>query len=295
MAKQHIPYRSKKREKPRVLHAAKFLGDPKELPLESVTGSLTYRTAGPNLMTIFEGSIRKSEEIIAKNFDEEVERIENSLNFQYELASHYMWLIHAPFCARISEVNDILVPCFHKSLIGLTTAFHLTKQGLWGSARPLIRHAFESLIVAKFCSVNNDSEIFDKWVDGLGIYFTNGVLKKIKHPSTDEFSQFWGLMSEYSHSTVYASQPDFNIDEYKKDISLNFIFIEMMLECKYHLLISHLITSDMKYYQERYNDKERARELRRLLVANYSEAKKSMAKGARRLIKDYRCSWEIKS
>ncbi|UZJ43814.1 hypothetical protein OOT55_14275 [Marinimicrobium sp. C6131] len=295
MTKQRKPYRSKKREEPRVLHATGFLGDSGEPPSESLTGSLTYRTAGPSLMEIFGGSTRLNEERISKTFHKEIVRIESSINFQYELASHYMWLINAPIGVRINEVNDILTPCFHKSMIGLTTAFYLNRQGLWGAARPLIRHAFESLIVAKYCSVNNDSEIFDKWVDGLGIYFTNGILKKIEHPSTEEFSRFWGLMSEYSHSTVYALQPDFNFDDYRDDIDLNFVFIEIMLECKYHLLISHIITSDMKYYQDRYKDKERASELRRLLTANYSEAKKGMAKGSRCLIKDYRCSWKINS
>lgn len=295
MKKQTKPYRSKKREQPRVLHAAKFSENTTEPHSEAATDSLTYRAAGPELLTLFERSTQKAENRIAETFGREVERIENSLNYQYELASHYTWLIHAPIGARISQVNDILFPCFHKSMIGLTTALHLTRQGLWGAARPLIRHAFESLVIAKFCSVDNDSEVFDKWVDGIGIYFSNGVLKKIKHPNTDEFSQFWGLMSEYSHSTVYALQPDFDVDHYKKDIDLNFVFIEMMLECKYHLLISHIITSDMRYYQDRYKDNGRAKELRQSLAANYSEAKKGMAEGARRLIKDYRCSWEISS
>ncbi|MGH1431614.1 MAG: hypothetical protein ACRBB4_10880 [Neptuniibacter sp.] len=295
MTKKRQPYRSSKRDQPRILgsHINPSSTNANPISSETTTGSLTYRAKGPSLMDIFQGSIQKSDQLISTNFSEEIMRIESSLNYQYELASHYVWLIDSPIAVNISEVNDVLLPCFHKSMIGLTTAFHLNKQGLWGAARPLIRHTFESLIIAKYCSVNNDSEIFDKWVDGIDIYFTNGLLKKIKNPATDEFSRFWGVMSDFSHSTAYALQPDFNVNDHKHDISVNFGFIEMMLECKYHLLISHLITNEMKYYQARYKNQARARELRKLLTANYSKSKKGMAKAARRLIKDYRCSWVV--
>ncbi len=204
-----------------------------------------------------------------------------------------MWLIYSPLGAQISPVNQVLTPSFHKALISLSSAFFLTRHGLWGPARPLIRHSFESLIIAKFCSIHSESDVFDRWVDGVNLYFTNSVLKKIATPSTELFKNFWSLMSDYTHSSVYASQPDLLIGDSLDEAELNFVFIEMMMECKYHLLISHIITSNMKYYQAAYSDKGRAQELRKLLNSNYSASKKRMGKDGKALIRDYRSTWKV--
>lgn len=293
MNQKKTPYRSKVRDEPRILYPGDIFGENKE-PSETETGKLNYRIDGPSFMEIFNGALNHNNSKLEKALAAPIKRLTNTFNYQYELASQYMWLIHCPIGAQISPVNDVLTPCFHKSMISLSTAFHLTRHGLWGPARPLIRHAFESLVIAKYCSVDNQSDVFDRWVDGVDLYFTNSVLKKLEKPDVKEFKQFWSLMSGYSHSSVYASQPDFNIDPHFDQASLNLAFIEMMLECKYHLLISHIVTSNMKYYQSAYKDKDRASELRKLLAANYSESKKRMGSGGRAVIKDYRSSWVIK-
>lgn len=289
------PYRSKKRDEPRILYPPRdIFEEKKEKPPESETGQLSYRTAGSKFSEIFNGSLIKSNKFIESKFETEIKRISECFDLQYELASHYLWLVYCPIGVQISPVNDIVMPCFHKSMISLASAFHLTRHGLWGSARPLIRNVFESLIIAKFCSVDNTSEVFDKWIDGIDLYLSNAVFKKIESPSIDEFKHFWGMMSDCTHSSVYSSQPTLEIDSHIEDVSVNFVFIEMMLECKYHLLISHMITPQMRYYQDAYKDKTRASELRKLLSKNYSIGKKSMGAGARALIKDYRSTWKIK-
>ncbi|MCW8929105.1 MAG: DUF5677 domain-containing protein [Gammaproteobacteria bacterium] len=285
-------YRSNVRDEPRFLNPS-VSSDQNELS-DNKTGLLDYRSDSDTFIDIFNSSLEYNNVQIESNCTKEINRLKECFNYQYELASQYMWLIDCPVAARISPVNKVITPCFHKSLISLISAYHLTKQGLWGAARPLIRHAFESLIIAKYCSVNNESEVFDKWVDGVDLYFSNAILKNIKNPSNEQFKHFWKLLCHFSHSTVFASQPDFYIKPYVDDIRVNFVFIEMLMECSYHLLISHIITSDMKYYQSRYKDKDRASELRQLLRTNYSLSKKSMTVGAKTFIKNYRATWSIK-
>ena len=286
-------YRSKVRDEPRILHTVDIF-DESESPCETETGILNYRIGGPTFTEIFNGALVKNNDKLELALQEHLSRISNTLNYQYELASQYIWLIHCPIGVEVSPVIDILTPCFHKSMVSLSTALHLTRHGLWGAARPLIRHAFESLVIAKYCSVNNESEVFDKWVDGVDLGCRRIIIKKLEKPDVAEFKRFWGLLSGFTHSSVFASQPDFNIDPHFKEASVNLVFIEMMMECKYHLLISHIITPNMKYYQEEYKDKERAKKLRHLISKNYSESKKRMGKPGKKLIQDYRSSWLIK-
>ncbi|KMQ74074.1 hypothetical protein Msub_10245 [Marinobacter subterrani] len=284
------PYRSKSRDKPRTVYGvspfAKKKGPP---PPES--GKLNYHLKGHRFSEIFEASVEENRRKITSEFHDEVSRAHEVADLIYELASQYMWLVRSPLAADISPVNDILMPCFHKTQIGVYSALTMTEKGLYGAARPLLRHAFESLMIAKFCSVNNDSEIFDKWVDGLDIYFTNGVLKKIKHPDNDEFKVFWSSLSNYSHSSIYAIQPDLSVDGASSEIDLNFVFIGMLQECKYHLLIRHFVTPSMRYYQARYKDRGRVCEIKERLKQLFTESRRSMAPGAKALIRDYRAAW----
>jgi hypothetical protein len=67
--------------------------------------------------------------------------------------------------AAVNEVQRLLTPCFHKGLLSLYVAQSLTFEGLYGSARPLMRQAFEFLVIGKFCSAHRTSEVFDKRID----------------------------------------------------------------------------------------------------------------------------------
>lgn len=295
-------YRSNPRDEPKITTFLRdsSLFDNEDHKQPRQFASVDYSHPGKNSLTnLFEEALVNNTQLVNINYSNDISRISETFNFQYELASPLIRLTYSYIGAETNPAKDVLVPCFHKSLIGLTTSFFLTKQGLWGPARPLIRHAFESLIIAKFCSVHYEADVYDKWIDGKMIYLSNAIFKKIVKPDTATFSEFWGLMSDYTHSSIYALQPDFKTRETLNeanddDVRLNFIFIEMMLECQYHLLISHIATPSLNYYQEAYlGYKLRTKELKKALSSNYKIAKQNMGVSARQLIKDYRSKWEI--
>jgi hypothetical protein len=168
-------------------------------------------------------------------------------------------------------------------------------MGLYSIARPTLRMVFESLMISKFCSSNHESEIYDKWIDGKVVYFTNGVIKKIKKPGSEKFSEFWSLMSECTHSSIYTMQPDMCIEQVKEEIDLNFLLIHMLSECNYHLLNSHLFTPSLKYYQSRSRGAEKLQLWRKELITIYSALKKEYSKPAKQFVRDFKSTWEVEN
>lgn len=204
-----------------------------------------------------------------------------------------MWVVHHVGDAEISRVHHVLFPCLHKSLISLYSAFDSTVHGLYGAARPQLRLAFESLMIAKYCSVNHGSDVFDRWVDGLEVYFANAILKKIKTPSTAEFKTFWRLLCATTHSSVHGAQPDLSLREVAHELDLNFDFIALLLQCSYHLLASHIITPSMRYYANQYSDDDGILASRQRLRGIFKEQSAKFGDGTRRLLRDYRSTWAV--
>ncbi len=301
MSSNNKKYRSQARDEYiRFAPKIDFLGDSKAKQSENNIYSMNYKINGLFLTKRFSQALIHNHEKTEKIFNQRIQRITHTFDLQHELISHYFGLILGGNClgAQVSPVIKILFSGFHKSTVNLLSALDLTRKGLHGAARPIIRQSFESLITAKYCSIDNQSDVYDRWIDGINFSLSKAVLNKIKKPDTENFREFWKLMSQFTHSSVYASQPDFyyyaESNNYLEDIRLNLIFIEMMMECKYHLLISHIITSSMRYYQSYYGDGERVKKLKQLLKYNYSESKKQMGSGGKSLIKDYRSSWIVK-
>ena len=263
-------------------------------PVDPKRGILTYRHYDGDLVEIFNSSIDSNRKNMGVNHSSDIELIDRTIELQYKIACDFFYLIdHHPY-AEISEVNHVLRPCFEKNLIALLSAKLNTESGLYSIARPLLRMVFESLMISKFCSSNHKTEIYDKWIDGKVVYFTNGVIKKIKKPNSGQFSEFWGLISEYTHSSIYAMQSDTCIENIKEEINLNFLLIHMLSECNFHLLNSHLFTKSLKYYQSRSQGAEKLSERRKEITSIYSVLRKQYNKPAKQFVRDFKSTWEVR-
>lgn len=76
-------------------------------------------------------------------------------------------------------MQELLFSSLYKSLLSLYVCHKLTTEGLFGLGRTHLRHVFESLMIAKFCSVDASTEVYDKWADGIDVYLTDAILKKL--------------------------------------------------------------------------------------------------------------------
>ena len=265
----------------------------KRVPIDPNRGILTYRHIDGNLSDIFNASRKSNIETISGNFDKSISLIEKTLDIQYKIACEFFWLIEAEPYALISDVQRVLDPCFKNNLMALKSAEITTREGLYSFARPALRMVFESLMIAKFCSSNHESEIYDKWIDGKVVYFTNGVIKKILKPDSDQFLEFWSSISEYTHSSIYAMQPDNCIENVKEQIDLNYLLIHMLSECNYHILNTHIFTKSLRYYQSKYGDPKSLTVWRKEITGIYSSLRKSYNKPARGFVRDYKLTWEV--
>jgi hypothetical protein len=230
---------------------------------------------------------------LSKTYAMESGAITDALDALHAFASYHVWAIRGWMDARSHPAHDLLFACFHKTLLSLHTAHELTLDGLYGLARPHLRHAFESLIIAKLCATDPESDVYDRWIDGVDLYFTNGVLKRLRQPDITEFSATWGLMCKWSHATVFAAQLSLNIETTSEEAELNIAFIGVLLHCLQHLLSTHILTPTVKYYAQRYGRGTRGAEARSRLETALAVLKPRFGPGSRRLVRDYKSRWRL--
>lgn len=285
-----VPYVSKRRDEPRTVYPlGSIAGKAKRKVV--VPGQFGYAAHGPSFSETYESARKHNRNELTKLFQEESHAIVETINDIYTVASGYLWVIYRAPYAQVSPVQDVLFPCFHKSLLSLYTSHDLTMSGLWGAARPHLRHAFESLMIAKYCSTNPSADIFDRWIDGVEIYFGNAVLKKIVAPDPGEFKLLWSLLSDWSHSTVRAGQPNLELKGTDGEAGLNFGITEVLLQCIYHLLVSHMVTPSVRYYGNRYRNDDSVELAKSRIQSNFKHQRSFLGPGSLRLIRDYRASW----
>lgn len=258
---------------------------------------IVYNRDGKPFVEIFEIAVSANYSDINMKHEQDIERICSSFNYQYELMSHYIGLFQV---AYINRANTLLFSTFHKSLINLKTAFYLNRRSLWGPLRPLIRQVFESLMISKYCALNYESqEVLKFWEEGKQISMGK-IFKTMEVSDLNTLKELWGVLSDITHATKFASQPTLTYGTNRTDtadVVVNFIWIELMLECKYHLLTEHIITSSMTYYLKYYAPEryERVKLLKKLLRQNYSESKKRMKGDERKILQAYKNSWSVKN
>jgi hypothetical protein len=213
---------------------------------------LDYRRGGPPFVELAETIEGENASIVDAEHGAELKTLRACLDCLYAIASEFAWHLNTPHVAIQNKATMILFSTFHKNLIALHTSLKLTRLGLYGPARSMLRHVYEALLIAKFCALSNETTLFEKWKEGDVVYLTNGVLKKLLAPDTSAFSDLWGLLSNYSHATVYAQQVNLSVHASPDDVPLNLVYLRILVDCQAHLLGSHLVTPSMQYYTKRY-------------------------------------------
>lgn len=289
-----VPYRSERRGQGRRIFpvsAATYLDTASQKPWPPIE-DINYSLAGVPLSDVFRGAKVRNAALLGQRFAEDSELIVAALDDVYCVACIHLRVIWHEDHATVNPAQNVLFPCFHKSLLSLCTSHDLTMAGLWGPARPHLRHVFESLMIAKFSSTDPLSDVFDRWVDGVELYFANVVLKKIRHPALDETRTLWTVLSSWSHATVYAMQPTLELTEADLEVGENLAITGVFIQWAYHLLSTHIITRSVRYYAARYlgsQDSEASRRLR----STFKRQNAGLSHSARRLIRDFRTTWEV--
>ena len=255
---------------------------------------INYQSNSPPFESLVESIEAENQQIVDAEHCREIELLRSGLNRHYSIASEFAWVMGAPHIAVQNRAATVIFSTIHKNLIALHTRLKLTRPGLYGPARSMLRHVYEALLIAKFCSLSNDTALYERWKGGDVVYLTNGILKKIKSPGTEPFTDFWGVLSNYTHATIYAQQVALNVRSELHEVPLNLVYLRILLDCQSHLLGSHLITASMQYYTKRYRRgpdplPELRNDLKRILV----ESRSTLLELPRKIIKNYRATWEL--
>ena len=256
---------------------------------------INYQRGGAKFTSLVEKIQRRNVSVVKSEFSEEFRIFSEILDTMYSIVSEFAWAIKNPHIADLNAANTVLFSAVHKNFIALHASLKLTSVGLYGPARSIFRHTYEALLIAKFCSVSADTLIYEKWKEGDIVRLANGVLKKIKHPDTEFLFEFWGLMSEYSHATIYSQQISLNIENKPNEVPLNFVYLSILLECLYHLINRHLITSSMIYYTRRYRrGADTLASLKKKMRMLLEESRAGLPVTPKKIIRSYCAEWQLR-
>lgn len=232
--------------------------------------------------------------VLTAEFRASNQAIVEAIDCLHALAAFHSWTFDGLAYASPHEAHNILFTCFHKTLLSLYAAHDLSVDGLYGVARPHLRQSFESLMIAKFCAIDPQSDVYDKWVDGHDLYFTNAILKKLLRPTATGFSEVWRVLCQWSHASIYANQITLDLDTTREQVSLNLALIAVFLNFTSHLLKTHILTPSLKYYARRYGEEAQDMQADVRLKAALHTLKESMGKDSRALVIDYKAKWQLK-
>lgn len=214
------------------------------------------------------------------------------LDCQHALAGEYIWMIDTILGVSANRAVSLMAAVLHKNFFLLHAAHGLTRDGLFGPARTLLRPCFEGLAIAKYSAVAEDGGLLTRWTGGQQINVSVDVFSRLRTPDVSPLSQFWRVLCRYAHATVYSQQARADFSE--GNLGENFGLEAMLLHMNAHMLARHLLTSNLDYYAKRYANKERVVRERARLQALCHELLRAMTPKARDVVRAYRTTWHLK-
>jgi len=251
---------------------------------------------GISVMRSFIKAFNENSIIIKEKFKHNIILIDKVFDNEIQLFELIGWTLK-PEIQATNVVTPVAFSGFYKSLLSIYGAYDLTIKGQYGSARILLRHAFEYLLTAKYCSLSKNDLLIKKWEIGDDISLNRDVISKLVTPLPKRFREFWKLLCQFTHASIYSQQVEVDAEKNEREINVNFSFIRALLEMNYHLFNRHMITSSMEFYFDSYGKedeivsfKQRKLEMRKL----FSISKQLMSQETKGIVKDYTSTWKLK-
>lgn len=264
--------------------------------VDPAAGRLTYRQSGLGFAVTWDKALRRNQRLIATRYSTIRSRIKAIIELEYRVACRFLFIPGAISDAVPSDVEHIVVRSFAQNLVSFRSALDLTLCGLYSAARPLLRQAYEGLMIAKLCSLDPASDAYDLWLDDGHIAFSRHVLDRIAKPSRQEFLRLWKALSGMTHAVSGAGQPDLDNNAAVNHAPLNLIWIQMLLEANYHLFAAHFLTPTIRYYQRAWFPEKRLARDRKVLRGLFSAGRRApMSKGGRLFVRHYKTAWMLRS
>ncbi|MFT3985201.1 MAG: hypothetical protein QM697_14945 [Lachnospiraceae bacterium] len=185
-----------------------------------------------------------------QQFCDDIGIIKNNLSKQFDMVLLYINVIASDPYAEADDYTSISITAIYKNLISIYSALDLTRQGMYGSARIIFRNIFEYLILAKTVAIKEEYSLLKKWEHGENISLRIDVFRDLVSPNSDEIKEYWKLMCEFTHSTVYSQQIILKFEDIINELMFNMVCIKMLLDMNYHVLNTYIANRSIQYYTE---------------------------------------------
>jgi hypothetical protein len=213
-----------------------------------------YRWGDDNLLGRLRQQSKENHEPLKEELSPLLRAIEEMLDLLYAYASLYLSNLDLPRFLGLNHPNcdpSLGVTAFHKSTLAIFAALTLVLASLPGAAGPLLRQAFEWLVIAKYYYVSGDEELFERWLNGASILIGREVLHHLQPKVKEPLGYFWQHLCKYTHASTSAQQISLDRGEVTTRARLNLLWIRMLIECSYHLLNSWMIPRSLKQFMDR--------------------------------------------
>ena len=175
-------------------------------------------TSGQNLYELLKQSGQSNAPRIDTAYKHVLPEIIDLFNVEHRVAGHTLGCLRLPDFAGSLPAQSAILSTFHKNQFLLFAAVELSRSGLYGSANNLLRSIYEGLLIAKFCSFQSSTDVFDKWSNGKYVQVTNDIFNKIKKPEPIELRDILRGLNQVSHATVYSQQIAYEYDDMANEV-----------------------------------------------------------------------------
>jgi len=255
---------------------------------------LDYSYTAPGIVSQLAEACAKNAPVIHGPLAGRFRRIERSVDLQAKLLGQIIGIFGSGFAPK-SYSERLALGLYHKTILGHFAALQLLDQGLFGPARPLLRHAFESYVLAKYFIIAEDETLARRWERAELYVLGRDVFGKIRSPDIEPIRRFWGVLSNHTHASIVSLQGTADVGEpdHRSALEETIVQLELVLQCGFHVLNSHLITRSMVWYASYYYEEDHIPELRREIREVFKEASLTFNTRARYLIRCFRRTWVL--
>ena len=230
---------------------------------------------------------------IEKQFSPQINLIEKIINYQKELIELHNWGM--PEVARPPKHITLIRSIFYKNLLTFSSLLEENRQGMYGTARILMRYIFEGSMIAKYCASQKDFSLYSQWHEGKDIKLTPEVMNKVYQPDMTPFREIWKLFCGFTHASITSMQIELDASRYYKEISANFAFTLILLRFNYHILNTYILTPKARYYAKAYDKNSPIILLRKECRPLLRECNKFYSRKSGILVKNFKMKWARKT
>lgn len=252
-----------------------------------------YKTGKP-LYRLLTDEAEATFRFVQEGYGDALRAIVGALDSQFEILEHTVWTLGQPQFSGRDRTEPALLSALHKNTFLFYAAVELTQRGLFGPANTLLRPIFESLVIAKYCTLADQATVFERWLSGEHIHLTNDILNRIRHPATDELRSFWKSLNHLSHATIYSQQFSHSYSEIKSEIGATLSLVQLLLYLNLHLVRRYFLTPATVRFTRLYGDAKAFGECRERARILSEIARKSFTKPGKQVVREYCAAWEIK-